>query len=84
MVVGVDGSDISRKALRWAVTEAQLRHLPLEVVHVWQMIYPVEPMTGVGAIQFSPNSSPPKPRASSTPPSPRPCRPARASNCARS
>ena len=54
IVVGVDGSDISRKALRWAVTEAQLRHLPLEVVHVWQMIYPVEPMTGVGAIQFSP------------------------------
>ncbi|MEZ5258383.1 MAG: universal stress protein [Ilumatobacteraceae bacterium] len=54
IVVGVDGSDISHQALRWAVGEAQLRHLPLEVVHVWQMIYPVEPMTGVGAIQFSP------------------------------
>ncbi|MDI2132651.1 universal stress protein [Yinghuangia seranimata] len=32
VVVGVDGSDPSRRALDWAMTEAQLRGLPLYVV----------------------------------------------------
>lgn len=33
IVVGVDGSDASRRALRWAVDEARLRHADLHVVH---------------------------------------------------
>ena len=36
IVVGVDGSDGSRAALRWAHAEAQLRQCPLDVVTVWQ------------------------------------------------
>ncbi|MCF2526805.1 universal stress protein [Yinghuangia soli] len=32
VVVGVDGSDPARRALDWAMTEAQLRGLPLYVV----------------------------------------------------
>jgi nucleotide-binding universal stress UspA family protein len=39
IVVGVDGSDESRAALRWALAEAQLRHASLEVVHVWEPAY---------------------------------------------
>jgi nucleotide-binding universal stress UspA family protein len=36
VVVGVDGSASSRCALRWALGEAQLRRLPLEVIHAWR------------------------------------------------
>lgn len=39
IVVGVDGSAGSRRALRWAYAEATLRSASLEVVTVWQ--YPV-------------------------------------------
>jgi nucleotide-binding universal stress UspA family protein len=39
IVVGVDGSDGSREALRWAFAEATLRNDALEVVIVWQ--YPI-------------------------------------------
>jgi nucleotide-binding universal stress UspA family protein len=39
IVVGVDGSAGSRRALHWAYTEAALRSDTLEVVTVWQ--YPV-------------------------------------------
>lgn len=39
IVVGVDGSDGSREALRWAFVEATLRGTALEVVTVWQ--YPI-------------------------------------------
>lgn len=35
IVVGVDGSDESREALRWAVAEARLRHGTVEVVHAY-------------------------------------------------
>ena len=54
IIVGIDGSETSRTALRWAVGAAQARNMPLEIVHTWQMIYPVEPMAGVGAVQFTP------------------------------
>jgi nucleotide-binding universal stress UspA family protein len=37
IVVGVDGSEISTAALRWAVEEARLRHWDLDVVHAWTM-----------------------------------------------
>ena len=39
IVVGVDASEGSRAALRWAFDEARLRGCPLDVVTVWQ--YPV-------------------------------------------
>ncbi len=34
IVVGVDGSEGSRRALRWALEEARLRHAVLDAVHV--------------------------------------------------
>jgi nucleotide-binding universal stress UspA family protein len=39
IVVGVDGSEESRAALRWARHEAQLRKAELDVVHVWTYPY---------------------------------------------
>ena len=58
IVVGLDGSEGSVRALAWAVAEARLRGAPLTVVHAWiQMLggsvfggaafggeYPVTPM----------------------------------------
>jgi nucleotide-binding universal stress UspA family protein len=35
IVVGVDGSEESRAALRWAVEEARLRDARIRVVHAW-------------------------------------------------
>lgn len=37
IVVGVDGSPLSRVALLWAAREAELRHCPLDVVYGWQV-----------------------------------------------
>ena len=37
IVVGVDGSPLSREALRWAAREAELRDCPLDVVYGWQV-----------------------------------------------
>lgn len=37
IVVGVDGSENSRSALRWALEEARLRHAAVDVVHAWQL-----------------------------------------------
>jgi nucleotide-binding universal stress UspA family protein len=37
IVVGVDGSPLSREALRWAAHEATLRRCPLDVVYGWQV-----------------------------------------------
>ncbi len=38
IVVGVDGSDHSEHALRWAIAEAQLRHAGLHVVTTWSLV----------------------------------------------
>jgi nucleotide-binding universal stress UspA family protein len=38
IVVGVDGSEASKEALRWAIREAELRHATLRAVHAW--LYP--------------------------------------------
>ena len=38
IVVGIDGSDHSRKALDWAAREAGIRHMPLTVLTVQQAI----------------------------------------------
>lgn len=40
IVVGVDGSETSRAALRWAAEEARLRSAPLVAVHAWSFIPP--------------------------------------------
>jgi nucleotide-binding universal stress UspA family protein len=37
IVVGVDGSPVSRDALRWAAEEAELRDCVLDVVYGWQV-----------------------------------------------
>ncbi len=39
VVVGVDGSDGAKAALRWAFAEARLRKAPLRVVHALQYSY---------------------------------------------
>jgi nucleotide-binding universal stress UspA family protein len=38
IVVGVDGSGHSQRALEWAVKEAAIRHAPLDVVTVHQLV----------------------------------------------
>jgi nucleotide-binding universal stress UspA family protein len=45
IVVGVDGSDRSRNALRWAVDEAKLRRDTVVAVHVWEP--PVMPVVDI-------------------------------------
>jgi len=39
IVVGVDGSEPSRRALRWAAEEARRREAILEIVHAWHPPY---------------------------------------------
>ncbi|MFC3349254.1 universal stress protein [Streptomyces echinoruber] len=40
VTVGLDGSPESRAAAEWAAREAQLRGLPLKLVHVWEAVPP--------------------------------------------
>ncbi len=40
IVVGVDGSDASSAALRWAADEARLRSSPLVALYAWSFIPP--------------------------------------------
>jgi nucleotide-binding universal stress UspA family protein len=40
IVVGIDGSDASNEALRWAAEEAKLRSARLVVVHAWTFVPP--------------------------------------------
>ncbi|WP_371667270.1 universal stress protein [Streptomyces sp. NBC_00289] len=42
IIVGLDGSRESRAAAEWAAREAELRGLPLKIVHVWEPV--PEPM----------------------------------------
>lgn len=39
IVVGIDGSDASRRALDWAIAEARLRGAAVEAVHAWHLPY---------------------------------------------
>jgi hypothetical protein len=55
IVVGVDGSDSSKDALRWAAHQAELTGASLKVVSTWYtptMIY------GPGVLPFPPTSTP--------------------------
>jgi len=49
IVVGVDGSDASREALRWAADEARLRFAPLVAVYAWSFI-PAQPIGDPGML----------------------------------
>jgi len=53
VVVGVDGSEGSRKALRWAAAEATARGDDLELVHVWEPPQAYAPF-GLGAYPLDP------------------------------
>jgi len=46
IVVGVDGSDASRAALRWALSEGALRHAVVEALHVWEVPVVFGPVVG--------------------------------------
>jgi len=49
IVVGVDGSEASREALRWAADEARLRFAELVAVHAWSFI-PAQPIGDPGML----------------------------------
>jgi nucleotide-binding universal stress UspA family protein len=49
IVVGVDGSDASRVALRWAAEEARLRSAHLVAIHAWSFV-PVAPLGDAGVL----------------------------------
>jgi nucleotide-binding universal stress UspA family protein len=44
IVVGVDGSESSLAALRWALGEARLRNTEVELIHTWSLTPMVDPM----------------------------------------
>jgi nucleotide-binding universal stress UspA family protein len=50
IVVGVDGSPLSRAALIWAAREAELRRCPLDVVYGWQVKNEPRPPGEWGAV----------------------------------
>ena len=52
VVVGIDGSSSSRRALRWALEEARLRRASVDVVHAWQPPYVVVPSPYVAPSPF--------------------------------
>lgn len=43
ILVGIDGSENSLRALRWALTEARLRGDAVELVHGWHFPYVADP-----------------------------------------
>ena len=49
IVVGVDGSDASDEALRWAAEEARLRSAGLVAVHAWSFV-PAQPIGDPGML----------------------------------
>ena len=52
IVAGVDGSESSKAALRWAVGEARLRDAELQAVYVWT--YPVVEAHGFAPAGYAP------------------------------
>jgi nucleotide-binding universal stress UspA family protein len=49
IVVGVDGSEASHEALRWAADEAELRDARIVAVHAWSFV-PAQPMGDPGML----------------------------------
>ena len=56
-MVGVDGSETSDEALRWAAEEARLRSARLVAVHAWSFI-PPQPIGDPGMLAVSPGDLP--------------------------
>ena len=54
IVVGIDGSETSQRALRWALDEARLRHATVEVVHAWHQPYTAGYADGYGVPTVDP------------------------------
>lgn len=54
IVVGVDGSDPSRAALRWALEEARLRGARIVAVHAWSY-YPSLPADSLDPMLLTPD-----------------------------
>src|SRR4029453_13880014 len=52
IVVGVDDSESSKAALRWAIEEARLRGVPVHAVHSWET--PIVPVADVGPVPQGP------------------------------
>ncbi len=51
IVVGIDGSESSSRALEWALDEAALRQARLQVVHAWDA--PFEPTWGTMGVDVA-------------------------------
>jgi nucleotide-binding universal stress UspA family protein len=49
IVVGIDDSESSREALRWAVEEGRLRGTPVVAIHAWQPPM-IPPMADIGPV----------------------------------
>ena len=54
IVVGVDGSEASKAALRWAVEEARLRGATLRVVYAWSIPLVLVPGAAVAESDVAP------------------------------
>jgi nucleotide-binding universal stress UspA family protein len=52
IVAGIDGSDSSKEALRWAVDEARLRRADVIAVHAWQVPPPVPSLGGAPGLEM--------------------------------
>jgi nucleotide-binding universal stress UspA family protein len=52
IVAGIDGSDASKEALRWAAEEARLRRAEVVAVHAWQAPPPVPAFEPARALDF--------------------------------
>jgi nucleotide-binding universal stress UspA family protein len=58
VVVGVDGSEPSRKALEWALSYARGRKLPIIAVHAWMPEYnPIEMWTAHDPRNYAPTAA---------------------------
>jgi nucleotide-binding universal stress UspA family protein len=47
IAVGIDGSDQSVNALRWAIAAAHVRHDDIDVIYAWQLPVPAMSFEGV-------------------------------------
>jgi nucleotide-binding universal stress UspA family protein len=57
LVVGIDGSDASKHALRWAIEEARVHGASVIALHAWQVPPPVAevgPMPTLDPVSFLP------------------------------
>ena len=53
IVIGIDGSETSHRALRWGLEEARIHNATVTVVHAW---------TGPATATYALGAIPPRPR----------------------